>query len=126
MDCRRRRRSNLEIAEMSRPDFSTISRVCDLLLRESFARAVSTLHLDPKDGGYVVMAVSEGRTEQVMAPPQGVSLGMFVHLCQRADVANDICEGRFEFPYGEQVGTVELSVINRPQGKRAVLTLLPS
>ena len=108
---------------MSAANSPTFTRVCDLLLSEAFKRSASAVHLEPQEDGYVVTVTTDGVTEKVMEPPPQVSMGMFVHLCQRAEVANDVCQGNFEFSHDGQARTVELRVVSRPQGKAAVLTL---
>ena len=108
---------------MSTPDSPKLSRVCDLLLREAFLQSMSTLHLEPKGEGYVVMAVRQGRSEEVLAPPVAASLGLFVYLCQRANVAADVCQGSFGFSHEGRERKVDLRVSGSPQGKRATLQL---
>ena len=108
---------------MSTPDSPKLSRVCDLLLREAFRQSMSTLHLEPKGEGYVVMAVRQGRSEEVLAPPVAASLGLFVYLCQRANVAADVCQGSFGFSHEGEERTVDLRVTGSPRGNRVTLQL---
>lgn len=82
---------------------------------------MSSLHLEPKGEGYVVLAVKEGRSEEVMTPPVAASLGLFVYLCQRANVAADVCQGNFGFSHEGEERTVDLCVTGSPQGKRVTL-----
>lgn len=108
---------------MATPDTQMVSRFCDLLLQEAFRRDASAISLEPHSGTYLIYAHNQGVREQVAAPRPDVSLALFVHLCQRAEVAQGVCNGSFNFAVDGQPRTVDLQVLNGPKGKRAELTL---
>lgn len=110
---------------MSTPDTSSVSRLCDLLLREAFKQTATAISLEPEGDKYLVFADNHGVSEQIAAPPAHISLGLFVHLCQRANVSAEVCTGSFGFLHDGRTRQVDMRVLNGPKGKRAELKLGP-